>query len=156
MAVMINTQTKPKTFNEWWNSRTVNEGRSVEYYRSIAERAWIDGSAAERTRAEEAEADIANAVKFAKEYDPEYPWELSNTASEAVWALGEGGIGAERARQDWILRHDRLDLELQEVKEKLADRIDRHDRDGKALLRLTEEFEAYRLAHGPTTQPKKP
>lgn len=44
-------------------------------------------------------ADIENAVKCAKEYAPDYPWS-DNTASECVWALGEGLRGLEKANDD--------------------------------------------------------
>ncbi len=37
-------------------------------------------------------ADIDNAIKCAKEYDSDYPYTLK-TASEAVWALGQGYKG---------------------------------------------------------------
>lgn len=44
-------------------------------------------------------ADIDHAVKCAKEYRPDYPWQL-NTASEAVWALGQSATGIEKANDD--------------------------------------------------------
>ncbi len=44
--------------------------------------------------------DIANAVRCAKQYCPDYPWTL-HTASEAVWACGEALVGTKAAIGDW-------------------------------------------------------
>lgn len=60
-------------------------------------------------------SDIANAVKCAKEYEPDYIFIL-NTASEAVWACGEGGKGASLACTD-------LHNEINRLKD-VIDRID--------------------------------
>lgn len=49
---------------------------------------------------ERLKADITHAVKEAKKRDPDYPW-TQETASEAVWALGEGKLGIEAACDDW-------------------------------------------------------
>lgn len=59
--------------------------------------------------------DVTHAVRCAKEYQPEYPW-TQDTASEAVWALGEGlrGVG---------LANDDLHKELARLRQK-ADCLD--------------------------------
>ncbi len=43
--------------------------------------------------------DIAHAVAEAKKYQPDYPWK-DNTASEAVWALGQAYLGVKAACAD--------------------------------------------------------
>jgi len=50
-------------------------------------------------RVEDLESDIANAVKYAKEYEPDYPWS-EGTASEVSWALGCSLQGTAAANND--------------------------------------------------------
>lgn len=47
----------------------------------------------------DSDVDINHAVKEAKRRVPDYPWTL-NTASEAVWALGESLSGVKAANKD--------------------------------------------------------
>jgi hypothetical protein len=51
--------------------------------------------------------DIEHAVCEAKRREPEYPWD-QNTASEAVWALGESLLGTESALKHWQDENERL------------------------------------------------
>lgn len=48
----------------------------------------------------EAESDIKNAVRWARECEPEYPWK-DHTASEVSWALGSAYRGCDLAVGDW-------------------------------------------------------
>lgn len=45
--------------------------------------------------------DLKHALQEAKRRQPDYPF-TQNTASEAVWALGEALLGTESALEDWI------------------------------------------------------
>lgn len=65
-----------------------------------------------KERVAKLEADIAHSVKEAKRREPEYPWQL-NTASEAVWALGESLLGTRAALQEWRDRVAVLEVALQ-------------------------------------------
>lgn len=67
-----------------------------------------------RERAEKAEADIANAVKYAKEYCPDYPWK-DNTASEVMWALGEGYRGVSQACAEWEEKCEKAEAEQKQT-----------------------------------------
>jgi hypothetical protein len=62
---------------------------------------WIDADRIRELerRVAELESDIANAVKYAKLYEPDYPWETS-TASEVSWALGSSLQGVAAANKD--------------------------------------------------------
>lgn len=53
-----------------------------------------------REEVAELKSDIAHAQKYAKEYEPDYPWQLG-TASEVMWCLGESLHGVEKAVRDW-------------------------------------------------------
>lgn len=72
-----------------------------------------------RDLAEKAEADIAYAVKHAKEYCPHYPWQL-NTASEVMWALGEGYKGVEKACDDWMAKCKKAEAERDVYRDETA------------------------------------
>lgn len=63
-----------------------------------------------RKQIDELKLDIANAVKYAKEYAPDYPWKL-NTASEVMWTLGEGYKGVCQANNDLHNKIDELTKE---------------------------------------------
>ncbi len=47
-----------------------------------------------------ARADIANAAREAKGYDPDYPWSNAITASEITWSLGQALLGSDKACDD--------------------------------------------------------
>ena len=70
--------------------------------------------AAERHRAEAAEKDVAHAIREAKKYSPSYPWQL-NTASEAVWALGQGALGIDAACGDWRKKAEAAEKRVAEL-----------------------------------------
>lgn len=102
----------------------------------------------------ELEADIANAVREAKRRDPDYPF-TEDTASEAVWALGESLRGTEAANKDC---HDRLaELEAQVAQERqwrvdAQELADKREEDNAALSaeveRLGEQANLYRQSIG--------
>ena len=106
----------------------------------VGERSWqswvrdtgavrIDGEGA---RVKELESDISHAVANAKKYAPDYPWTL-NTASEAVWALGEGRNGVIQACDDWAARVAALEAENAELLEALRHIKSNGDQAGGSL-----------------------
>lgn len=91
---------------------------------TVASRLKVFGDASE-ARVRELEGDIKHAHAEAKKYQPDYPWQLG-TASEAVWACGQGYLGVCAANDGLYKRLRELETELASLRplnESLAERV---------------------------------
>jgi hypothetical protein len=86
-------------------SRLADDGPIVTLMAEAIDTAYAE----HRERKDELQRDVNHAVSEAKRRVPDYPWD-QNTASEAVWALGESLLGVSAACDDWRKRCERLEL----------------------------------------------
>lgn len=124
--------------NQWKSEEKATE--ECNLLNSVYMAGFREGINCSNAIKEELESDIANAYRCAQEYRPDYPWDDTQpTASQAVWACGEGYKGVDAACEDWrrLFKHlapeaYNLLMELP-VKESMAlrDRLEKEEKEKK-------------------------